>query len=124
MKRFISVAFGVLALLALPALASAQATHSDANHKADFHLSVAVVVGDKTIEPGDYRFECKMIGSEHVIVVKDADSGDELARVPCKPVTLDQKVDVSQYRTVNRNGSNVLTDVRIKGETIAHTVVS
>ena len=124
MKRFIVVVFAALAVLALPALASAQAAHTDSNHKAEFNLSVAVVVGSHTLQPGAYKFECRMIEGAHFIVVTAVDDKQELARVPCKAVTLDKKVDLSQFRTVKRGNDSVLTDIRIKGETIAHSVAN
>ena len=40
----------------------------------------------------------------------------EVARVPCTPQPLQKKIDISEFRSVERSdGSNVLTAVRIRG---------
>jgi copper(I)-binding protein len=124
MKRLFVVLCGAVALLALPALASAQ-THADKVHKADLHFSDPTVVGTVTLEAGDYRFECKTIDGKHVMVLKNAENGKEVASVPCKPVDLTAKVDATQFRTIKReDGKRALSDIRVKGELIAHTVVA
>jgi hypothetical protein len=123
MHRFFVVGFAAVVMLAVPALASAQGDHSEKGRKSQFHLSDQVYIGATLVEPGDYKFECKLIDGEHMIVVTPVDGKKDIARVPCKSVALANKVDLSQFRMVTRNdGTRVLADVRFKGEAIAHTV--
>ena len=58
-----------------------------------------------------------------VMVVDD--DGREVARVPCRPEELQKKTEISEFRSVPRpDGIHALSAVRIKGETIAHRVVT
>jgi hypothetical protein len=111
----------LLALCALPALASAQ-DHQTVS-KAEVTFTEPIVVGSSTLSAGTYKFACKEIDGEHVMIVTSVATGKEVTRVPCKPMTLDRKVEVTEYRTVRTPEGKVLTDVRIKGETIAHSLV-
>jgi hypothetical protein len=123
MYRFLVVGFAAVALIALPGRASAQADHSEKSHKTQIHVSDPIYIGATLVEPGDYKVECKSIDGQHTIVVTPVDSKKEIVRVPCKTITLDEKIDMSQFRTVTRrDGTRALVDVRFKGETIAHTV--
>lgn len=117
MNRFLTLA--VLAALALAPAASALAQHPAS--RASVTLSTPVVVGATTLGPGRYRFECKEIEGTHVMVISR--EGKEVARVACTPVTLDSKVGETGYRTVLRDDARVLTEIRIKGETVAHRLV-
>jgi hypothetical protein len=125
MKRILIALFGVAALVVLPALASAQPAHTAHSPKAEFHLSQPLTVGGETLKPGDYKFQCLTIDGEEVLVVTEVDGGREVARVPCKPEPLAKKTDMSELRSVPKpDGSAVLSAIRIKGETVAHRVVS
>jgi hypothetical protein len=124
MNRFL-VACGVVAMLASPVFASAQDTHAGPSKKADFHLSSPLVVGTSTLQPGDYRFQCLFIDGGHYMIVKSADDGKEVARVPCTPENLSVKNDMSEFRSISRaNGSRELSGVRFKGETISHRIAT
>jgi hypothetical protein len=124
MKRILIAVFGVAALMAFPAVGSAQTHHAANSPKAEFHLSQPLTVGTETLKPADYKFQCLKINGEDVLVVTSADNGREVARVPCKPEALATKTETSEIRSVPRaDGSNVLSGVRIKGETVAHRVV-
>jgi hypothetical protein len=123
MHRFL-VACGVVAMLAFPALASAQDAHGPSK-KADFHLSAALVIGTTTLQPGDYRFQCLFIDGGHYMIVKSVDDGKEVARVPCTPENIVRKNDMSEFRSISRaDGSRELSAVRFKGEMISHRVAS
>lgn len=117
MHRLFAVA--VLAVFALAPLVSAQETHPTS--KTDVSFSTPVVVGTTTLSPGRYRFECKWIEGQHVMVVTQ--KGKEVARVPCTPTTLDGMVEETGYRTLLREDTRVLTEIRIKGESISHKLV-
>ena len=80
-------------------------------------------MGTKTLESGDYYLQCRVIDGAHYLVATSVVGDVEAARVPCKPETLDKKVQESEFRTTRRtDGTQVLTSVRFKGETVAHTV--
>ncbi|OFW16920.1 MAG: hypothetical protein A3F69_05385 [Acidobacteria bacterium RIFCSPLOWO2_12_FULL_66_10] len=122
MKRILIVTCGLL-VLALPALVSAQAVHPEASAKADLHVSQPLVVGTETLKPGDYKFQCITQDGQHYLVVT-TERGKEVAKVPCTPEELGKKAEGVEFRSRNRpDGAQVLTAVRIKGETIAHRVV-
>ena len=121
MKTLIA-ASAFLALVVFPGLASAQEHHSAKSPKTDLHVSAAVVVGDTTLKPGDYTFQCVDIDGKQFLVVKNND-GEEIARVPCEAETLPAKIPMSEFRSITRDGKLYLTAVRFKGETIAHRVV-
>ena len=120
MKRLLIVV-GLL-MFALPSLASAQDHHTAS--KADLTFSEPIVLGGSTLSPGTYRFACDLIDGKHVMIVTSLASGKEVARVPCKPVMLDSKVGETEYRSVRTAKGKILTDVRIKGEAIVHSLAS
>ena len=124
MKSLISIVCGVvLSVFALPALASAQEVHAASSKKIEVHFSTSIVMGAKTLESGDYYLQCRVIDGAHYLVATSVLGDVEAARVPCKPETLDKKVQESEFRTARRtDGTQVLTSVRFKGETVAHTV--
>jgi hypothetical protein len=117
MNRLFTLA--VLAVLVVAPAASAQEQHPAS--KASVTVSTPIVVGTTTLSPGRYRFECKEIEGKHVMVISR--EGKEVARVACTPVPLDSKVAETGYRTVLRGDAKVLTEIRIKGQTVAHTLV-
>jgi hypothetical protein len=124
MKRIITLTCGLLAILAMPAIAAAQPAHAANSPKADFRVMEPLIVGDTTLAPGEYKFQCKRIGDKEFLVVTSADEGNEVARVPCRPEDLQTKIDVSDFRsTLRPDGTHVLTAVRIKGEMVAHRLV-
>ncbi len=121
MKRVIGLFFGLIAISVLPAAAADQ-VQSDEVHKAKLTVAAPTVVGDKTLKPGEYKFECRMVDGKHMMFFID-DKGAEAAKAPCAPTTIDSKVATTEYRTRNAaDGTKTLLSVRIKNETIAHTV--
>ena len=118
MKRLLAVA--LLAVLALAPTVSAQ--DQDQTSKANISFSTPVVVGTATLSPGRYQVQCRMIDGQHVMVIMQ--KGKEVARIPCTPVTLDSKVDETGYRTILREDVRVLTEIRIKGETVGHKLAT
>jgi hypothetical protein len=125
MKRTIIATIGALALFAFPSIGLAQSDHHANSKKADFHLSQPLTIGSETLKPGDYKFQCVKINGEDMLVVTSADSGREVARIPCKPEPLAAKSEVNELRSLTKpNGSSVLSAVRIRGENIAHRVVT
>lgn len=123
MIRMLSIACALAILVAVPASAADQ-TEKVMSPKSDFTLSQPLVVGATTLAPGQYAFQCKMIGDKEYLVVTGED-GKEVARVPCVPEELTAKVQTSDFRYAKRpDGVAELTAVRIRGEKVAHRVVS
>ncbi len=124
MKKLLLVASAAIAMLALPVSALAQADHAD-SVKTTLIVTQAVAAGPTTLQPGEYKFQCRMLDGKTFLVVTFADSGKEVARVPCVKETLDAKVSASEMRSLTRqDGTRQLTSVRIKGETVSHRVVN
>jgi hypothetical protein len=126
MKRFLLITCSALAFLALAARVPAQTTepaHGD-SPKADLNLTEPLLVGTTTLQPGEYRYQCKHIDGKNFLVITAAENGKEMARVPCRPETLKGKVNTSDYRSVVKDGKRMLTSVRLKGETVAHVVIT
>ena len=125
MKRLIVLLCAVTAVIVLPQRAVAQShDHEGTSPKTEFQLSRSITVGAATVTPGTYEFQCLFLDGKHFLVVTSAEDGREVARVPCTPEQLDGKVTRSDFRSVRRpDGSEALTAVRIKGETIAHRLV-
>ncbi len=122
MKRLLYLTLGALALCSLPARVLAAPAHDDGVHKSEVVFVSPVVVGSTTIAPGSYKAECITVDGHHYIVIKSAEKG-ELARVSCEPVDLGRKVETSQFGLKKRaDGAFVLTEIRVKGETISHHV--
>jgi hypothetical protein len=121
--KTLAAALAVLAVVALPAIAAAQGHPHEKSGKADLHVSDPINVGATTLKSGDYTFQCVEIDGKNFLVVKD-DDGREVTRVPCEAETLTAKVATSEFRSTMKDGQRYLTAVRIKGETVAHRVVT
>ena len=113
-----------LTIVAFPNVAAAQADHHANSKKAEIHLSSPLTVGTTTLKVGDYKFQCIRFGDKDFLVTTVED-GKEVARVPCTPEELMEKPSVSEMRTVpDGAGGRALSGVRIRGEKIAHRVVT
>ena len=122
MKRLTIVAAAIAALF-LSTAVFAESSHTHGG-KARFVLSKSLVVGSTTLRSGEYKFECRNIGGTDYLVITFADTGKEAARVPCRPEQLNRKSSESSFMVVaDADGTRKLREVRIKGETIAHSVV-
>jgi len=111
-----------VAVLLLPLRAGAQSAHGD-SRKATIAVTGALVVGTTVLKPGEYRFQCREFQGKTYLVVTSTESDKEIARVPCVKEALDAKVAASELRAVVTGGVRELKSVRIKGETVAHTLV-
>lgn len=124
MKRLIIVVCGVLTLLAVPAFAAAQTSHSENSRKAEYRAFQSFVVGSQTLPAGNYEFQCKLIDGRHYMVVTSVDDGAEVARTPCEPETLLAKVGLSEFRSIPRpDGLHAISSVRFTGEMVAHRII-
>ena len=124
MKRFVLVVCAALALVVLPLGALAQPVHTD-SAKTTMTLASPLVVGTTTLQPGEYKFQCRTFDGKTFMVVTSVETGKEIARVACVAEMLIDKSSTSDFRTVTRpDGARVLTVVRIKGEMIEHRLVN
>ena len=125
MKKMIA-AFTLVAASVLPVRAIAQTAHEHPydSPKATISVEKDLVVGTTVLKTGEYKFQCRTFEGKTFLVVTDAHTGKELARVPCVRETLDAQVSDTQFRSVVRqDGAHVLVSVRIKGEAFAHNLV-
>jgi len=121
-KSMMAIMFGVvLSVLALPGLASAD-THAGSSKKLEVHLTKPMVFGTTTLKAGDYYFQCKVIDGQHFLVALTLIDQKEAARAKCDSKELGAKVTETEFRTVRRGDEEVLTSLRYKGDTSAHTV--
>jgi hypothetical protein len=121
MKRFILAASVAVAALLLPLRAAAQPVHAD-SPKATLIVVNELVIGTATLQPGEYKIQCKTIEGKTFLVVVSTETGKEVARVACVQEAFDGKVTETTYGTKSDGGKRTLTWVRIKGETSQHTV--
>ena len=125
MKKMIA-AFMLVAASLLPVRAIAQTAHDHPydSPKATISVEKDLVVGTTVLKTGEYKFQCRTLEGKTFLVVTDAQTGKELARVPCVRETLDAQVTDTQFRSVVRqDGTRVLVSLRIKGEAFAHNLV-
>ena len=126
MNKIMAV-LGLLAVLVLPARAFAQAAaphnHPYDSPKATIVVDQDLVVGTTTLKPGEYKFQCRTIDGRTFLVVTLVNRDKEIARVPCEREQLNGAISESEFRTITRDGRHVLVSLRIKGESVAHTVV-
>lgn len=124
MKRLVLVACASLAVLILPAVASAQPVHAD-SPKAALTVTQDLVVGTTVLHPGEYKFQCRTFDGKTFMVVTSVETGKEITRVRCEAGMLDAKLSESQVLTLLRpDGTRALTAVRIKGEMVEHRLVN
>jgi hypothetical protein len=125
MKKMIAT-FALASLSLLPGRAIAQAAHDHPydSPKATISVEKDLVVGTAILKPGEYKFQCRTFDGKTFLVVTNAETGKEIARVPCVKETLDAQVTQTEFRSVARpDGKRVLVNVRIKGEAVAHNVL-
>jgi hypothetical protein len=124
MKSLILAACTALVVL-LPFRAVAQEpAHVADSPRVTITVDNPTLVGDTMIKPGQYKFQCRHIDGTSVLVVTNTNN-KEVARVPCTPEALPQKIENSELRAIVRaDGLRALQSVRIKGETVGHRIVN
>lgn len=122
--RSLMFAVCAAAVVLFPMRAAAQdPLHAD-SPRVTITVSNPTLVGDTTLTPGQYRFQCRHFDGKTFLVISQAESGKEVLRVPCEQQALNEKLVNSELRAIVRpDGTRVLQSVRIKGETIAHRIV-
>jgi hypothetical protein len=118
------------ALLALPALASAQPARTPIGKKGEIELNQPTRFGATLLDPGQYEVQHAVVSGRHYVVVRqqvrrntESVTGPEMARVPCRVVTLSKPARFSfAYRALGDDGNAVLTEIRIEGEPAGHII--
>ena len=124
MKRLALVVCAAAAVLAFPVRALAQPVHPADSPKTTLTLSEDLAVGNITLKPGEYRFQCRTFEGKTFLVVSSVETGKEIARVPCVRESLAEKVKESEFvMTQLPTGMRKLTLVRIKNDMAAHRLV-
>src|SRR5437899_11442521 len=101
MKKMIA-AFVLVAAPLLPIRAIAQTVHDHPYNSPKATISVAqeLVVGMIILKPGEYKFQCRTFGDRTFLVVTNAETGKELARVPCVRESLNAQVTDTEFRSI------------------------
>lgn len=121
MKRFLGIVFGLTAAVALTAAVSAAPAAAPQVHKVSFTFADPVLVGTQTLPAGKYKLECMMVDGQEVMIFK-SEKGVEITRIPCMPKDLTEKVKISHYSGMMKEGKLQLRSVRIGGEQIEHVL--
>ena len=122
-KTIAAIALAAATLLPIRAIAQAAHEHPYDSPRATISVERDLVVGTTILKPGEYKFQCRTFDGKTFLVVTAA-NGKELARVPCVKEKLDAQVTETEFRSIAKpDGTRVLVSVRIKGESVAHTVV-
>lgn len=125
MKRIILGACAAAVVMLAPALAIAQTHEAHADSpKASLTIDQPLAVGSTVIATGEYKFQCRHLGDKDMLVVTDAVTGKEVARVPCKRQELDSKTKQSQFNISSASGKRTLLSLKIKGESVEHIVIT
>lgn len=78
-------------------------------------------VGNTLLTPGNYVFQHKVMGDEHLVIFEKA--GTEVARVTCRLEPLDKNAkDTSLYTHVSDSGEVILDAVAVAGEAVKHVI--
>jgi len=118
------VAVAAAVILVLPLRAFAQPAHAD-SPKATVTVIERVVVGSATLQPGEYKVQCRLFEGKTFLVVSSGETGKEIVRVPCEREILSARVTETELRASARpDGTRALESVRIKGELVAHRLIA
>ena len=123
----------VAVLLAAPGLLHAQADSIRIGKKGEIEISQATHFGDTLLPPGHYEVQHKSIEGQHYVVIKEQEpigrrhsvrsTGSEVARVPCRIVTLEKPPRSSVALWVKgADGKPTVTEIRIMDEPAGHIV--
>lgn len=127
------VAFAVLALIAPLAFAEDAVA---VGKKGTVEFTGETRVGSTVLKPGHYQLQHRLIDGQHYLVVRAQSTarvpggshyagatGDEVARVPCRVVSTDKKqAATALHLSKNADGSQTLTQIKIRGEKGGHVV--
>lgn len=124
-----------LTFTSLSGVAAAQPAPTAIGKNGDVELTAETRIGATALKPGHYRFRHATQDGQHYLVInqrgraaiRQGDVSDatgrgwEIARVPCEIVPLDATAkNTAMYITRQPDGSQVITQIRIRGERGGH----
>lgn len=122
-----------LTFTSLSGVAAAQPAPTAIGKNGDVELTAETRIGATALKPGHYRFRHATQDGQHYLVINQRPAmrranethpmggGSEIARVPCDIVPLDATAkNTAMYTTLQPDGSQVITQLRIRGERGGH----
>jgi len=121
------------ALIALPGLVSAQPESIRIGKKGEIELNQPMRVGTTLLQSGHYEVQHAFVDGQHYVVFRERiqparrhnalTTGNEVARVPCRIITLDRLPRSSvAYWTRSTDGMAAITEIRIVEEPAGHII--
>ena len=121
------------ALIVASVVASAQSEGFRIGKKGDIELSQPTYFGTTLLKPGHYEVQHAVSDGQHFVVIREQMrptrrhtvivTGDEVARVPCRVVTLKKPARFSfAYWTKGTDGKATVTEIRIAEEAAGHII--
>jgi len=121
------------ALIAASIVASARSEGAPIGKKGELELSQPTHFGTTLLQPGHYEVQHATSDGQHYVVVREQVrptrrhtalvTGDEVARVSCRVVTLNKPARFSfAYWTKGTDGKATVTEIRIADEAAGHII--
>lgn len=88
--------------------------------KGAMTLTTPLRVGTTLLKPGNYVFQHKVEGEDHIVIFQRA--GNEVARVKCTLEPLSEKAKRTALYTHEEAGEGVLDAVEVEGENVKHVI--
>lgn len=129
--------WGPIALLTALIFASgvmaAQSESIRIGKKGEIELAQPTRLGTTLLQPGHYEVQHAVLEGQHYVVVREQVrptrrhgvlfTGNEVARVPCRVVTLDKPARFSfAYWAKGADGKATITEIRIAEEPAGHII--
>lgn len=121
------------ALIAASVVVAAQSESIRIGKKGEIELTQPTRLGTTLLQPGHYEVQHAVFDGQHHVVVRGQVlptrrhrapiTGSEVARVPCRIVTLDKLPRSSvAYWTKGTDGMAAITEIRIAEEPAGHII--
>ena len=122
------------ALIAASVVVGAQSQSIRIGKKGEIELTQPTRLGTTLLQPGHYEVQHAVLEGQHSVVVREQVrptrrhttqfTGNEVARVPCRVVTLDKPPrSSSAYWTKGADGKATITEIRVADEPAGHIIV-
>lgn len=122
------------ALIAASVVVAAQSESIRIGKKGEIEITQPTHFGATLLQPGHYEVQHVVLERRHTVVVREQVrptrrhtalfTGKEVARVPCRVVTLDKPVRSSfAYWIKGPDGKATITEIRIAEEPAGHIIV-
>ena len=120
-------------LIAAAVVVEAQPHSIRIGKKGQIELAQPTSLGTTLLQPGHYEVQHAVADGQHYVIVREQTrptrrhrafiTGAEVARVPCRIVTLDKPPRFSSvYWTKGADGNATITEIRIADEPAGHIV--